>query len=226
MNGRTGLEAGLTLAVLAALLRRRFRNWGATTAERKRVLVGDDLVPEPASSLTRAVEIDAPARIVWRWLVQIGQDRGGMYSYDWLENAIGLGIHSARDIREEWQTLSPGDRVVVVPPGWGPFEEGYSFPVAQVDPGRSLVLRQAPPEHPWNAVWTFVIDPLTPDRCRLISRSRAARKPGLAGWAMALMTEAMDPVTLVMTRKMLLGIKARAESSAGAEREMAGSSRA
>src|SRR4051812_23334407 len=83
--------------------RRVLLNWGATKHECRARLPGDDLVPEPASSRTRAVTIDAPAAQVWRWLVQIGQDRGGMYSYDRVENLVGLRIHSTESIHPEWQ---------------------------------------------------------------------------------------------------------------------------
>ncbi len=212
MKGRAVLTGVGVGAVAAAAAARRSRHWGSTPEERARTYPGDDLVPEPAVTVTRAISVEAPASEVWPWLVQIGKDRGGMYSYDWLENLLGLGIHSADEIREEWQHVAPGDRVVLVPKGWGPLPDGYSLPVATVLPGCALVLRQAPPEHPWNAVWTFVIDPDGPDRCRLISRSRAERPPGAAGGLNAIATEVMDPITLVMTRKMLLGIKARAEA--------------
>ena len=166
-------------------------------------------MPEPADMVTRAVTVDAPAQEVWSWLVQIGQDRGGMYSYDWAENLLGLHIHSADQIRDEWQGLAPGDEVRLVPRGWLGMKKGYALAVALVDAGRSIVLRQHPPEHPWNAIWSFHIIPIGVDRCRLVTRSRAARQHRLA----AVATRAMDPVTLVMERKMLLGIKARAEHS-------------
>lgn len=190
---------------------RRVRNLGATPAEREAAYPGDDLVPEPAAATTLAVTVAAPAHVVWRWLVQIGQDRGGMYSYDRLENLFGLGIHSADHVVEEWQHLAEGDRVVVVPPGKLGMPDGYSFPVSLVVPDRCLVLRQCPPEHPWNAVWTFLIEPAGPDACRLISHSRNQRLPGLGGRVMAVMGLVMEPVTLLMTRKMLHGIGERAE---------------
>lgn len=195
----------------AVASRRRWQHWGATAAERAATYPGDDLVPEPADSITRAVGIGAPPEVVWQWLVQIGQGRGGMYSYDWLENLLGLDIHSAEELRDEWQHLAPGDRVVVVPAGRLGMRDGYSFPVAAVSAPHHLVLRQAPPEHPWNAVWTFVVEPDGGGGARLVSRSRATRPSGPAGAALRGMTALMDPVTLVMTRKMLLGIKARAE---------------
>ena len=144
---------------------------------------------------------------MWRWLVQIGQDRGGLYSYDWLENMLGLRIHSTREIREEWQHLTAGDQVRLASPGWLGMKEGFALPVAKVEPGRALVLREQPPAQPWNAVWSFHLLPINARACRLLSRSRAARQRGPARLASA----AMDSVTLLMTRKMLLGIKERAE---------------
>ncbi len=194
-------------AVLAGQAVHATRDWGATHAEAARVLPGDELVPAPAEQTTLAVDVAAPAEEVWPWLVQIGKGRGGMYSYDWLENLVGLDIHSTDEVREQWQHLTPGDRVVVVPPGYGPMPGGYSFPVAQVLPGRALVLRQAPPEHPWNSVWSFHLVPSGPGRCRLLSRSRTER-PRQAGLRIA--TRVMEPVTLVMTRRMLRGIAERA----------------
>ena len=183
------------------------RNWGATQQEQEMTLPGDELIPEPADVITRAVTVRAPAGQVWRWLVQIGQDRGGLYSYDWLENMLGLRIHSAPEIRDEWQHLTTGDQVRLVPPGWLSMKEGFALPVAKVEPGRALVLREQPPAQPWNAVWSFHLLPVDARQCRLLSRSRTARQHGTARLASA----AMDPVTLLMTRKMLLGLKERAE---------------
>ena len=199
---------GVTAAAVAALLRGA-RDWGATAAERVMPLPGEDLVAEPAAAVTRAVGIAAPAAEVWRWLVQIGQDRGGMYSYDRLENLVGLDIHSTDEIREEWQHLGVGEEVVLVRPGWGPLAEGYALEVARVLPGEAIVLLQSPPRHPWRAVWTFAVVPVDDAHCRLLSRSRAERGP----WVVRLATAALEPVTTVMIRRMLLGIRERAERS-------------
>jgi hypothetical protein len=190
----------------------RHRDLGAKPAEIAAVLPGDELVPEPATQTTLAVTVRAPAEEVWAWLVQIGQGRGGWYSYDRLENAVGLDIHTTAEVREEWQHLAVGDRVVVVPEGWGPLPDGYSFRVARVDPPRALVLRQAPPEHPWNGVWSFSVADDGQGRCRLLSRSRT-EAPASAGARVA--GRVLEPVTLVMTRRMLHGIRQRAEDRAG-----------
>lgn len=187
------------------------RNWGATSEETEAVLPGDEFVPGPAEQTTLAVTVEAPPERVWSWLVQIGQDRGGMYSYDRLENLFGLDIHSTDAIREEWQHLAAGDRITVVPKGYRLMPDGYSLLVARVDPHRALVLRQRPPEHPWNGVWSFHIRPVGGTRCRLLSRARTETSPD-AGLRIA--NRVMEPVTLVMTRRMLHGIKERAERGA------------
>jgi uncharacterized protein YndB with AHSA1/START domain len=163
-----------------------------------------------------AVSVAAPPEEVWRWLVQIGHGRGGMYSYERLENLFGLDIHNAEELRDDWQHLDPGDRVVVVPPGRLGMPDGYSFPVVEVEPPHHLVLRQAPPEHPWNAVWTFVVEPEGHGGSRLVSRSRAQRQEGAAGRAASVAALVMEPVIVAMTRRMLLGIRERAERSTGA----------
>ena len=208
------LAAGAAALGLQAVHARR--HWGATGDEVAATLPGDELVPAPAENTTLAVTIAAPPEQVWPWLMQMGQDRGGMYSYDWLENLLGLHIHSAEEIHGEWQHLSAGDRVVVVPEGYGPMPAGYAFTVARVDPPRALVLRQAPPEHPWNGVWSFHVVPAGDGRCRLLARSRTEVAPQLG---LRIATRAGEPVTLVMTRRMLHGIRQRAErrAAAGAE---------
>ncbi len=128
-----------------------------------------------------------------------------------LENLVGLDIHTTDEIRGEWQYLAAGDRVVVVPEGYGPMPAGYAFTVARVDPGSALVLRQAPPEHPWNGVWSFHVRPDGDGRCRLVSRSRTERPPRVG---LRVATRVGEPVTLLMTRRMLIGIKQRAGGAA------------
>ncbi|WP_116951354.1 SRPBCC family protein [Jiangella endophytica] len=202
------LMASTTAAVAA---RARLRNWGATEDETLRRLPGDDFIFDADAATTRAVTVNAPREEVWRWLVQIGQDRGGWYSYDWLENLFGLDIHSAHTVRDEWQHLEAGDQVRAAPAGALGMQDGYVFRVARVEPGRVLVLRQRPPVHPWNATWAFVLVDDVPGSCRLLVRCRAKRTPGLSGRLAWIGGELMDPVVLVMTRRMLLGIRARSE---------------
>jgi len=209
---RRSLVAGaFAVAAGAWWTRRRWRDWGATATERGRTWPGEQSIPEPSTSTTFAVSIDAPAEDVWSWLVQIGQDRAGMYSYEVLENLFGLAIHNADEIHDDWQHLQPGDRVAVVPPGRLGLPDGYAFDVAEVVPPHHLVLRQAPPAHPWNSVWTFTIEPDGTDGSRLVSRSRTQRQTGLGGRIADVAGLTMEPVIMLMTRRMLLGIKERAE---------------
>lgn len=185
--------------------------WGASEDEIAASYPGDELIDSPADQTTMAVTVGAPAEVIWSWLVQLGQDRGGMYSYDGLEQAIGLEIHSAETINPAWQHLEPDDLVRLVPPGWGPLPNGYAMRVSFVDPPHALVLRQGPPQDPWDGVWTFVIVPVGPGLCRLVSRTRTHRMRGPAQAALRVVTSLGAPITWVMTRKMLLTLKERAE---------------
>ena len=171
------------------------------------ILPGDELVRDPADMTTLALPIEAPAADVWPWLVQIGQDRAGFYSYDRLENLVGLHIHSADQIVAQWQTLSVGDSIRLTPPRWMGQPDGVVLPVARLDAPRSLVLREGPPSLPWNAVWSFHVVPTSAGSCRLISRSRSER-PQVR---LRLACVVIAPLTAGMTRRMLLGVKARAE---------------
>lgn len=204
---KTTATIALTVSALAA--RRYFRNWGATRAECATALPRDELIPDPAVVTTQAVWVEATPAEIWPWLVQLGQDRAGMYSYEALENLIGLDIHNADRIHDEWQSLAPGDVVRLVPKGWLGVADGVAMPVAAVLPEKAIVLREQPPDMPWNAVWSFHIVPHWEDRCRLIARSRLQRQ-GVAG---VITAELGSPVTSLMTRKMLLGIKDRVESA-------------
>jgi hypothetical protein len=185
--------AGVVALVLDhGIVRPRLRRWGATAGERSRRLSGDP-DSKPLFTTTRAVTVHAPAEEVWRWLVQVGQDRGGFYSYDWLENLAGCRIHSAAEIHEEWQDRRAGDDLVLF--------DGYATPLVSVDPPRSLAIEN------WGA---YVIEPVDDTSCRLLARSRADRN--LMGIAYVL---AVELPHAIMERKMMLGIKERAERSHG-----------
>ena len=191
----TGLIAGRVV----------LHNWGATKRECLTTFPGDEEVSDPATVVTRAVTVEAPAADIWPWLIQIGQDRAGFYSYQWLENLFGLHIHNADVIHPEWQQLTVGDRIRLVPAGWFGLKDGMTMKVTRIDPGRSLVLFG----DPWPVVWSFHIVPVRSLRCRLISRSRSPKTFGLT----RLGEQLYDPITFVMTRKMLLGIRDRAEQA-------------
>ena len=127
----------------APLLRSRYNAWGATPAEVASPMPGDDLVPNPRLGYTRAISISAARADVWAWLVQIGQGRGGLYSFDGLENLARCDIHSADRIHPELQELAEGDLIRLGAP------QGYPcFRVSSIDPGVSLVLISADPMPP------------------------------------------------------------------------------
>jgi hypothetical protein len=97
---------------LGRLLRPSYSRWGATDEEVRRSLPGDELVPTPRAQSTWAVTIEAPPERVWPWLVQMGQDRAGFYTYEWFENGLlRLNIHNVDRIVPEWQNITVGDRM-------------------------------------------------------------------------------------------------------------------
>lgn len=102
---RAGIAAAAGLALAAGLetaTYRRWRpwclSWGTTNDEATRALAGDELLADPAIMATRAVWVAAPPSVIWPWLVQMGPGRAGAYTYDWIENVLGLGMHSADQI--------------------------------------------------------------------------------------------------------------------------------
>lgn len=185
--------------------------WGATPQETQRPLPGDELVGGPKILYTRAITIQAPAGAVWPWLVQIGYKRAGWYSYDGLERLAQAadfvdGHTSARRIVPELQQVQVGDtiRIVAQP---GPF-----FTIAALEPGRVLVLRGGDgtdPNPPAEISWVFVLEE-SGGVTRLLVRQRLDYKPGVGHWLMWHFTE---PLNFLMERKMLKGIKLRAEQA-------------
>lgn len=202
--------------IFSPLLRNWYNHWGATPTEVSLVLPGDQDVPQPAMGYTRAITVQAPASEVWRWVVQIGQGRGGFYSYDVLENLVGCQIHSVDSIRPELQTIQVGDAVRLG-------KEGYPlFRVTEFVPEKVLVLRAADPKTGEIAtftdsmpdasaptVWVFYVRPVDDSASRLIVRQRLYHSPK---WMFALMWRMVEPVNFVMERKMLLTIKRHAEA--------------
>jgi hypothetical protein len=187
-------------------------NWGATQQEIDEPLPGDEIVGQAKYRSTRAITVNAPVERVWPWLVQLGQGRGGLYSYDWLENLLRLDIHSVDRIVPEYQRLAVGDVVRLVPDGTQP---ALQFTVKQVEPPRLLVLgpsgsrREAFEARMPFPCWTFRLTAMPGDTTRLVVRFQSDFKPDLMGWAVN--KYALAPVHFAMERKMLLGIKRRAE---------------
>jgi hypothetical protein len=173
--------------------------WGASPEEVARPLPGDELVPEPDILATHAVSIAAPAAEIWPWLVQMGQGRGGFYSYTWLENLVGCRMRNADRIRPDLQHLAVGDRVYLHP-------KAPPLTVRIVEPGRALVLSDT---------WGFFLEPVDGRTTRLLVRGRG-RTDGQWGPRRGLLRFLywrliFEPAHFIMERKMLLGIKRRAE---------------
>lgn len=185
----------------AVLLRRPILTWGATAEEAEAQLPGDELLESADGLATRAITIDAPASAVWPWIAQMGPaPRGGAYTYDWIENLLGLNMHSTDTVLPEYQHPHVGD-------GFGYGSNKMSFKI--VEPEHVLATQSAD----GNWVWSFILEERN-GRTRLISRNRF-RLPRLVDRIGMI---PMEPGSLVMERKMLLGIKQRAEKLA-AERE-------
>jgi hypothetical protein len=179
-------------------LRPRVLNWGATPEEAASGLPGDGILPDASLQTTRAITIAAPPECVWPWLVQMGpRPRAGAYTYDWVERLLGIDIENSDRILPEFQHIAPGEAI-------GMNEKGQGIVVRAVDPCRSLVLQWAPAR----STWAFVLAPDGDGGTRLMSRNRL---PGSGPLFRVGMVGFMEPGSLVMERKMLTGIKRRAE---------------
>ena len=189
---------GVLLVVGLGLAYRRLRTpiltWGATDGEASATLPGDELLADADGVATRAITIDAPAAAVWPWIAQMGPaPRGGAYTYDWIENLLRLDMHSVDRVLPAFQHPKVGEGF-----GLGANQMRYAI----VDPERTLALRSLD----GNWVWAFVLEERE-GTTRLISRNRF-RLPRLRDRIGML---PMEPGSLVMERKMLRGIKQRAE---------------
>ena len=170
-------------------------------------LAGDDLLPNPDLTATRGISIAATPSEVWPWLAQLGQNRGGFYTYDWVENLAGVEIHSVDTVEPELQIRSVGDDVNLAPE--------VVLSVVHLEDEHHLVLRGAVALDgsgvgaPYDFTWAFVLQPGTDGSTRLVIRERYAY---LTDWAKVLV-EPIEMVSFLMTERMLRGIRDRAEHS-------------
>jgi len=199
------------LGVYDTFVRPWMLDWGSTTTERAMALPGDDIADDTMTHHTRAITIEVPPHIVWPWLVQIGDRRGGFYSHDWLERHIGVHYiedrHSATRIHPELQDLQVGDRIATGSIG----NISIDAPVTVLEPNHALVID----------TWAFVLQPTKQGHTRLLVRERepswirriAPRRSGLLRAISGLIDYTVgEPLHFVMLRKMMLGIKSRAEN--------------
>jgi hypothetical protein len=206
MRRKTLVRAAAATAGGALLYRKFLRQpiltWGATAEEAAARLPGDELLEDADGVATRAVTIDAPRSAVWPWIAQMGPSpRGGAYTYDWIENLLGLNMHSADRVLPDYQHPQVGD-------GFGYGTNKMRFKIVEAE----HVLATQSADGNW--VWTFVLEERD-GRTRLISRNRF-RLPTLKDKIGMI---PMEPGSLIMERKMLYGIKQRAERLAAEQKE-------
>lgn len=190
-------------------VRRRFASWGTTAEERTELMPGDGVISNPTHSATQAVTVDARPEHIWPWLVQMGYQRGGLYSYDWLDQLFGfLDKPSASTIMPEFQQLASGDKIFL-----GPRVE---LTVVSLEPNEALVLSNRTGDMEW--VWQFGLRAINQEQTRFISRGTEHMPKAIWAW---FYMRVMEPAAFIMTRRMLLGVKQRAEALRAAERTRA-----
>jgi hypothetical protein len=198
--------AGLFLlyAGIVVLARPVYLQWGTTADERVASLPGDELAPNARYRIDHAITIHAPANAVWPWIAQLGQDRAGFYSYDWLERLFGDDIHNADRIHPEWQQRQPGDFVPATQRDYlGGRFGALGWSVVDVVPERALVLQD------WGA---FVVQPVDDKTSRLIVRTRGEGLPNVVSLLAGPLTVfVFEPAHFIMQRAMLRGVRDRAE---------------
>ena len=183
------------------LLRPRMLDGDASPEERRAALPGDDLMPDATTVTTRAVTIGAPASAVWPWLVQMGQDRAGFYTHNWIERLLRSGIPDVHEVHPEWQELEPGDLIRTnrdmggKPMGW---------PVLAVVPVRSIVVRSKSLPA---GTYAFVLQPIDDTSTRLLVRDRAAWRR--REWIFKALV--YEPLHAYMETGLLHGVKERVE---------------
>jgi len=206
---RRTLIATVVLVVLlglyVAFVRPWHVRWGASPEEVARALPGDSLVQGPQEVTTRAITINAWPAHIWPWLAQMGNGRGGLYSYDWLDRVFGvLDANSSDTLIARFQQIRPGDTI--------PIGGSTGWPVAIARPNDILLLDVR--EAGAHVTWVFALAPISPTKTRLIMRVRA-RLP--VTWRLPLQRAVLDPAEFLMVRRQLMGIRDRAEQLARAD---------
>ncbi|HUL73649.1 MAG TPA: hypothetical protein VLT86_11140 [Vicinamibacterales bacterium] len=213
---RAAAFAAVMVAILAAsylVVRPWCLAWGTKEDEARRSLPGESLVYDAGSQETHAITIHAPLDAVWPWLAQLGQDRGGFYSFDLLENAVGCEMPTEDRLRPDRQAWQVGDRLWMYPEDRA---GGIGFATLRVlVPGRALAFATRAPgtrlTEPENGSWAFVLEPIDAETTRLIVRGRVIA--GRSAVARAFDASLFGPMHFVMERRMMTGIKELAEGS-------------
>jgi len=211
-EGMSGL-CGMVTATVIPLFRSRRLRWRANEKEVNDSFPGDNLINKPKWQFTQAITIEASVDMVWPWLIQIGQGRGGFYSYQLLENMGGCHIHNADRVFPEYQHLEAGDNIMLHPK--------VPFPVSKVEPGRAIVLHYdtrkgltpipgTKPADYFESSWSFSVDPMNNKTTRMVARFKIDYSPGIRN--KVLYGYFTELISSTMQQQMLRGIKKRAES--------------
>ena len=190
----------LLVVLLAVILTPWMDKWRTTAEERAMRLPGDDLFENPARVANRAVTIKASPDKIYPWILQIGADKSGMYSYTWLENLVGCKMAKVEELKPEWQILTEGDLMHMCAGDFAP----PPYIVARVLPNEAVIFGHKTGEK-WEETWQFVLLPQTDGTIRLVTRTSTNMTGG--AW------EVIRPISFVMERKMLLTIKDLAETN-------------
>jgi hypothetical protein len=198
---------GVLAAVFVIGVRPWYLHWGATPVERTKSLPGDEIVAQAGGQGTRAITIGAPIERAWPWLAQIGQDRGGFYSYDLLENLVGCEMPTEDVLRPDMQSWKPGDRLWMYPAHKA---GGLGFATLRAYvPGRALGfatrMTGTSIDEPENGSWSFILEPIDSTRTRALVRGRGAGGRSMLGTAFD--QSIFEPAHFAMERRMLIGLK-------------------
>jgi hypothetical protein len=180
------------------------RAWGTQPSEWAAALPGDRSPRTPGLELLHGITIDAPPDVVWSWLIQLGQDRAGFYSYERLERLFGADVHNVFERRPEWQSRRVGEHLPATQSGYlgGLFGDRPGWTVDAVEPNRALVLRY------WGS---FVLQDAG-HQTRFLIRSTISNER-IPAWAAGLNMAAFELPHFIMQRRMMLNLKALAERS-------------
>ncbi|UWX54478.1 hypothetical protein NYZ99_16410 [Maribacter litopenaei] len=212
-----GLEGVIVIIVgyLSFFLRPLRDRWGLSKEQALQTFPGDEIVPVPKTRFTHAIEINAPSKYVWPWIAQIGQGKGGFYTYEALENLVGLNIYNSDAVLSEFQNPQIGDKV-----GFAPKD---ALPIVICDHGRCMAIENAldmdtnklynpkvgRPKNYLHLTWLWYVEDIDEKRSRFISRNRVDFSPWFKNKLM--FGSFSEPIVFAMDRKMCLGIKKRAE---------------
>jgi len=196
--------------IATPFIRRRRMKWGTLRTEADDPLPGDELVPTPKWSYTLGVGIDAPPESVWPWIAQIGQGRGGFYTYQTLENMVGCKITNTAEILQDHQHPAVGDSIYLYP-------DSPPLRVETVDAPTTLILFGSPAEigdsGSWGrSTWQFVVTRAPDGGSRFLTRGRYDHAPDWRSRAL-FGPFPLEVISFVMSRKMMLEIKKLAESA-------------